>query len=97
MHYLMFNNQISGVMSEKWCEIRVLKDGRTDWPFVYAKVAGKVPGFIGGMTSDFRTDDRGITIVKWCGGDYLKELYISGRTFEGPFESGRSYTISYWV
>lgn len=83
-------------MSAKWCQVQVLRNGRTDWPYEYAKVAGEVSGFVGGMTSDFRTDDRGIAIVEWYSGDYLKKLYISGKTFEGPFENGRSYKISYW-
>ena len=82
-------------MRAKWCQVQILKNGRLDWPFENAKVAGKVSGFVGGMTADFRTDDRGIAIVEWYGGDHLDKLYVSGKTFDGPFEEGRSYRIPY--
>jgi len=83
-------------MRPKWCEVRILKNGRMDWPYEHARVAGLVSG-IGGMTQDFFTDDRGIAIVEWYSGDHLKKLYVSGQTFDGPFEEGRSYRLSYRV
>ena len=80
-----------------WCEFQILKNGRSDWPYEYASVTGKVNGFFGGMTSTVRTDDRGICILEWSSNDDLEEIYVSGQTFRGPFENGRRYRISYWV
>ena len=84
-------------MKAKWCEVQILKNGRSDWPYENAVVTGKVSGFVGGHTSDFRTDDRGRAIIEWYGGDHLERIYVSGKTFEGPFEEGRFYRLSYWV
>lgn len=84
-------------MSVKWCKVQVLKDGRSDWPFAYAVVAGSVSGFVGGMTQDFRTDEQGIAIVEWYSGDHLDKLFVSGQTFRGPFENGGTYLINYKV
>lgn len=82
---------------KKWCQVQVLKDGRLDWPYEYAKVSGATPGFFGGFTSEVRTDDRGIAILEWSSGDYLEKIYVSGQTFNGPFEDGRSYRLPYKV
>lgn len=84
-------------MSTKWCQVQILKNGRLDWPYENAVVAGKVLGIFGGMTSDYRTDDRGIAIIEWQRGDHLEKIYVSGQTFDGPFENGRSYRLPYWV
>ena len=82
---------------KSWCQVRILKNGRTDWPYEYACVAAKVDGFFGGMTRDVRTDDRGIAIIEWSSDNDLEEIYVSGQTFHGPFENGRSYTLNYRV
>ena len=81
-------------MKTQWCEVEVLKNGRMDWPFINAVVSGVVSG---GHTEDFRTDDRGIARIMWYSDGDLKKIYVSGHTFEGPFENGRKYTLSYWV
>lgn len=81
----------------RWCQVQVLKNGRLDWPYEYAKVSGATPGFFGGSTSTVRTDSRGIATLQWSSGDYLEKIYVSGQTFNGPFEDGRSYTLRYEV
>lgn len=78
-----------------WCEVRVYKNGRTDWPYEYASVSAKVKGFFGGMVSTVRTDDRGVAILEWSSNDDLETIFISGQSFSGPFESGRVYTFNY--
>ncbi len=80
----------------KWCTVRVLKNGRQDWPYGYATVAGKVSGW-GGITSDVETDDEGYATLEWELGDHLEKIYVSGQTFQGPFEEGRRYTLRYEV
>lgn len=80
-----------------WCEVQVLKNGRLDWPYEYARVSAKVGGFFGGMTSDVRTDDRGIATIEWSGDADLEAIYVSGQTFHGRFENGRRYTINYEI
>jgi len=78
-----------------WLTVRVLKRGNygRTWPLEYCKVSGSISGFIGGMTRDFRTDDRGIAELEWSNDNDLKCLYIKGERYDGPFESGRSCTI----
>lgn len=80
-----------------WCEVQVLKNGRYDWPYEYACVSAKVSGFFGGMTRDFRTDDRGIAIIEWSSDDDLDTIFVSGQSFPGPFQNGRRYIIPYSV
>ena len=80
-----------------WCQVKVLKNGRSDWPYEYACVSAMVGGFPGGMTRDVRTDDRGIAIIEWSSDNDLEKIYVSGQTFPGPFESGRSYILPYEV
>lgn len=82
---------------KSWCEVQVLKNGRLDWPYVNARVSAKVKGFFGGMTSEVRTDDRGIAIIEWSSDADLEKIYVSGQTFEGPFENGRKYILRYQV
>ena len=82
---------------KSWCEVQILKNGRLDWPFEYACVSAKVKGFFGGMTRDVRTDDRGIVIIEWSSSNDLEKIYVSGQTFEGPFENGRKYRLTYKV
>lgn len=82
---------------KSWCEVQVLKNGRLDWPYEYASVSAKVCGFLGGMTSDVRTDDRGIAIIEWSSDNDLETIYVSGQSFRGPFESGRRYRLNYEV
>jgi hypothetical protein len=81
----------------KWCQVQVLKNGRLDWPYEYARVSAKVEGFFGGMTRDVRTDDRGIATIEWSSDNDLEEIYVSGQTFDGPFENGRMYKLPYEV
>ena len=80
-----------------WISVRVLKRGSSGqtWPLEYCAVSGEVSGFWtgGGMTRDFRTDDRGIAEVTWSSNNDLKCLFVKGRKYEGPYENGRSYTI----
>lgn len=78
-----------------WITVKVMKRGSSGqtWPLEYCTVAGSVAGFFGGMTCDFKTDDRGIAEVSWESSKDLGCLYIKGRKYKGPFESGRSYTI----
>ena len=78
-----------------WIKVEVLKRGNygQTWPLEHCTVAGKVSGFIGGMTGDFKTDDRGIAKVTWGNNNDLDCLFIKGNRYEGPFESGRAYTI----
>ena len=80
-----------------WCEIQVLKNGRLDWPYEYASVSASVSGFFGGMTSEVRTDDRGIAIIEWSSDKDLDTIFVSGQSFRGPFESGRKYRLNYRV
>ncbi len=80
-----------------WCQVKVLKNGRSDWPYEYACVSAMVGGFPGGMTRDVRTDDRGIAIIEWSSDNDLEKIYVSGQTFPGPFENGRSYILPYEV
>ena len=80
-----------------WCEVEVLKNGRLDWPYEYAKVSGKVKGFFGGMTQEVRTDDRGIAILEWSSDADLEAIYVSGQTFHGTYENGRHYRLNYRV
>lgn len=80
-----------------WCEVQVLKNGRLDWPYENARVSAKVGGFFGGMTSEVRTDDRGIAIIEWSSDADLEKIYVSGQTFDGPFENGRKYRLNYRV
>lgn len=80
-----------------WCEVQVLKNGRLDWPYENARVSAKVKGFFGGMTSEVRTDDRGIAIIEWSSDADLEKIYVSGQTFDGPFENGRKYRLNYQV
>lgn len=68
-----------------------------DWPYEYATVAAEVDGFFGGMTRDVRTDDRGIAVIEWSSDNNLKKIFVSGQTFEGPFENGRTYTLPYYT
>ena len=82
------------LMRTKWCRVQILKNGRTDWPYEYAVVAGKVSG-LGLHTADFRTDDRGFATIEWYGGDHLVKIYVSGKTFDGPFEEGKTYRLPY--
>lgn len=82
-------------MRAKRCVVQVLRDGRSDWPYVNAVVTGKVSGLGGGHTADFRTDDKGIATVEWYGGDHLERIYVSGKTFNGPFEEGGFYPLKY--
>ena len=82
---------------KSWCEVQVLKNGRLDWPYENARVSAKVKGFFGGMTSEVRTDDRGIAIIKWSSDADLEKIYVSGQTFDGPFENGRKYRLNYRV
>ena len=79
-----------------WITVRIMKRGNSGrtWPLEYCKVSGSISGFFGGMTRDFRTDDRGIAEVSWSNDNDLKCLYIKGKRYDGPFESGRSYTIA---
>ena len=56
-----------------------------------------VGGFPGGMTRDVRTDDRGIAIIEWSSDNDLEKIYVSGQTFPGPLEHGRSYILPYEV
>ncbi len=81
----------------KWCQVQVLKNGRLDWPYEYACVSAKVEGFFGGMTEDVRTDDRGIATIEWSSDNDLEKIFVSGRTFDGPFENGRMYRLPYDV
>ena len=83
-------------MSANRCRVRVLKNGREDWPYEYAVVAGRVAG-LGLHTADFRTDDRGIAIVEWYGGNHLDKIFVSGQTFDVYYEDGETYTIRYEV
>ena len=78
-----------------WITVQVLKVGNSGqtWPLEYCTVAGSVAGILGGMTRDFKTDSRGVAEVTWEGNNDLKRLFAKGQTFEGPFESGRNYTI----
>lgn len=82
---------------KSWCEVQVLKNGRLDWPYENARVSAKVKGFFGGMTSEVRTDDRGIAIIEWSSDADLEKIYVSGQTFDGPFENGRKYRLNYRV
>ena len=82
---------------KSWCQVRVLKNGRLDWPYEYARVSALVEGFMGGMTRDVRTDDRGFATIEWSSGNDLEKIFVSGQTFYGPFENGRSYTLNYSV
>ena len=81
-------------MSVKRCIVRILRDGRLDWPYENAVVAGRVSG-MGLHTEDFRTDDRGIATIEWYVGDYLDKIYVSGESFDVHFEDGGRYTIPY--
>ena len=80
-----------------WCEVRILKNGRDDWPYEYATISAKVKGFFGGFTREVHTDDRGIATIEWSSDDDLEAIYVSGKTFHGRFESGRYYTLRYDV
>ncbi len=82
---------------KSWCQVQVLKNGRLDWPYEYARVSAKVEGFFGGMTCNVRTDDRGIATIEWSSDNDLEKIYVSGRTFDGPFENGRCYRLNYQV
>ena len=82
---------------KSWCQVRVLKNGRIDWPYEYVCVAAKIGDFFGGMTRNVRTDDRGIAIIEWSSNNDLEKIYVSGQTFYGPFENGRSYTLNYRI
>ena len=84
-------------MRTKWCRVQILKNGRSDWPYEYAVVAGKVSGILGGHTADYRTDARGFATIEWYGGDHLDKIYVSGQTFDGPFEEGETYQLPYKV
>lgn len=87
----------------KWCKVRVLKNGREDWPYKYAKVSGEVSGFWGGFTPEVETDERGIAKIEWELGDHLDKIYVGGglfqasKEFKGPFEEGETYEITYKV
>lgn len=82
---------------KSWCEVQVLKNGRLDWPYEYACVSAKIQGFFGGMTSDVRTDARGIAIIEWSSDNDLETIFVSGQSFPGPFESGGKYRLKYIV
>lgn len=83
-------------MRAKWCRVQILKNGRPDWPFENAVVAGKVSG-LGLHTADFRTDSRGFVTIEWYGGDHLERIYVSGQSFDVYYEEGQTYTLSYYV
>ena len=63
-----------------WITVKVMKRGSSGqtWPLEYCTVAGSVAGFFGGMTRDFKTDDRGIAEVSWESSKDLGCLYIKG-------------------
>ena len=82
---------------KSWCQVQVLKNGRLDWPYEYAYVSAKVEGFLGEMTRDVRTDDKGIAIIEWSSDNDLEKIYVSGQTFYGPFENGRNYRLNYQI
>ena len=83
-------------MRTKWCRVQILKNGRRDWPYENAVVAGKVSG-LGLHTADFRTDNRGFATIEWVAGDHLEKIFVSGQSFEGYYEEGETYTIPYYV
>ncbi len=89
-------------MSRKRVQVQILKDGRFDWPCVYAKVSGRKPNG-DWVDATSRTDDRGYATIEWeLGSDYLECICVdvaleSNRYIPGYFESGRSYPLRYDV
>lgn len=80
-----------------WCQIQVLKNGRRDWPYEYAKVSGEVHGFLGGYTQEVRTDSRGIATLEWSSDERLDKIFVSGKTYHMTVESGESIILNYPV
>ena len=89
-------------MSTKRIQVQILKNGRLDWPCVYAKVSGRKSNgdWVDAIS---RTDDRGYATIEWgLGSDYLNCICVDealerNRYIDGYFESGRSYTLRYDV
>jgi hypothetical protein len=84
----------------KRVEVRILKDGRYDWPCRYAKVSGRKSNG-DWVDANARTDDDGYATIEWeMGSDYLEcicvdEALARNRYINGYFQSGRSYTLRY--